>query len=556
MNPSPLLQRALVLNQQGRHDLAEKELRQHLASEPNDGFAHGLLAISCLEQERLKEAEQSAREAIGNAPDFAFTHYALARVLSSRNREDEAVTAIQEAIRLEPTDADYHGTMAGIEFDRRNWPAALAAAETGLQFDPEHVACNNLRAMALVKLGRKAEAGATIERTLARDPDDAFSHANQGWTLLEQGQRKPAMEHFRESLRLDPNNSWAQAGLVEAIKAGNPVYAIMLKYFLWTQKLSDRARWGILLGGYFGSRLLAGLSASNPEWSPWIMPLRALYIGFALLTWLAHPFFNLLLFLHPFGRHALNKDQRSQATWVGLCLALALGSLAAAPVTRSGFESFAANYFFLASLRLALLFNGGLGRSQTRDGHAIRRAAHVGQADAMAELDGVRVAAVFAADAQLDVRTVACGPSHRDLHQLADASLVNRGKRVLLDDFVLGVSARNEPESSRLMPRQVWVRSFVPKLKNSAVCAISSAVSAPRGISIIVPTHVSDLHLLFLLHTSLGDLVNDRDLEVEFLLEADERDHDFRLHLETFFVGDIRRGFKARRGPAFRVISG
>lgn len=324
---SPQLQRALVLHQQGRHDLAEKELRQHLATEPNDGFAHGLLAICSLEQERLNEAEQSAREAIGVAPDLAFTHYALARVLSSRNREAEAATAIREAIRLEPTDADFHCTLAGIEFDRRDWSAALAAAEMGLQFDPEHVGCNNIRAMALVKLGRKAEAGVTIERTLARDPDDAYSHANQGWTLLEQGQRKKAMEHFRESLRLDPTNEWAQAGLVEAIKAGNPVYAVMLKYFLWTQKLSDGARWGILLGGYFGSRLLAGLSASNPAWSPWIMPIRALYIAFALLTWLAHPIFNLLLFLHPFGRHALNKDQRAQATWVGLCLGLAVGSL-------------------------------------------------------------------------------------------------------------------------------------------------------------------------------------------------------------------------------------
>ena len=42
--------------------------------------------------------------------------------------------------------------------------------------------------------------------------------------------------------------------------------------------------------------------------------------------------------------------------------------------------------------------------------------------------------------------------------------------------------------SSRLMPRQVWVRSLVPNEKNSAVSAISSAVRAPRGISIIVPT--------------------------------------------------------------------
>jgi tetratricopeptide (TPR) repeat protein len=327
MNQTPQLERAGVLLQQGRHDLAEKELRQHLVQEPNDGFGHALLAVSLLEQERLDDAEQSAREAIGNAPDLAYAHYALARVLSSRNRENEAIDAINEAIRLEPTDADYHGMRAGIEFDRRRWQDALNAAEMGLQFDPEHTGCNNLRAMALVKLGRKSEAGATIERTLARDPDDAFSHANQGWTLLEQGRRKEAMNHFRESLRLDPSNDWARAGLVEALKAGNPLYAVMLKYFLWMQKLPDGARWGIIVGGYFANRLMSGAARSNPDLAPWLLPFRILYVVFAVFTWLAYPLFNLLLFLHPLGRHALDEEQRAQATWVGLCLALALGSL-------------------------------------------------------------------------------------------------------------------------------------------------------------------------------------------------------------------------------------
>lgn len=327
MNQSPQLQRALVLHEQGRHDLAEKELRQHLVAEPNDGFAQALLAVTLVELERRDEAEQTAIEAIGQAPDMAFAHYALARVLSDRNRYDDAIDSIQEAIRLEPTDADYHGMRAGLEFNRQRWSDALAAAETGLQFDPEHIGCNNLRAMALVKLGRKAEAGATIERNLARNPDDAHSHANQGWTLLEQGRRKEAMTHFRESLRLDPTNDWARGGLVEAIKAGNPIYAVMLKYFLWMQKLSGQVRWMIILGGYFGSRMLAGAADSNPALAPWIMPVRVLYIAFALLTWLAVPLFNLMLFLHPFGRHALNPEQRAQAGWVGLFLVLALGSI-------------------------------------------------------------------------------------------------------------------------------------------------------------------------------------------------------------------------------------
>ncbi len=328
MQTSPHLQRALVLQEQRRHELAEKELRQHLVDEPNDGFAHALLAVSLLEQERRNDAEQSAREAIGLAPDMAFTHYTLARVLADRNRHEDALAIIAEAIRLDPANADFHSMQASFRFQRESWAGALAAAETGLQFDPEHINCNNLRAMALVKLGRKAEAGATIDTTLARDPSDAFSHANKGWTLLEQGKRKQAMKHFHESLRLDPTNEWTRAGLVEAIKAGNPVYAVMLRYFLWMQKLSKRARWGIILGGFFGSRLLAGLSAANPDIAPWVMPVRVFYITFAVLTWLAHPVFNLMLFLHPYGRHALTEEQRSQATWVGLLLALALSSVA------------------------------------------------------------------------------------------------------------------------------------------------------------------------------------------------------------------------------------
>jgi hypothetical protein len=83
--------------------------------------------------------------------------------------------------------------------------------------------------------------------------------------------------------------------------------------------------------------------------------------------------------------------------------------------------------------------------------------------------------------------------------------------------------------SSRLTCRaQVWVRSFVPKLKNSAVWAISSAVSAPRGIFDHGADGVGDLHLLSPSAPAAATLVDDFDLEVELLLEADERDHDLR----------------------------
>ncbi len=326
MNPN--LERGLLLFQQSRHELAEAELRQALAAEPHDSYAHALLGLCLAEREKFKEATDEVRQAIHLGPDFPFAHYAHARVLYDRNHHKEALAAIQEAIRLDSTDADYFSMLAAIHFDEKRWQPALDAAEQGLQFDPEHVGCTNLRAMAMVKLGRRAEAGATIDAALAKAPENATTHANQGWTYLEKGEPKKALEHFREALRLDPENDWARHGIVEALKARNIIYAVMLKYFFWMSKLSSGAQWGIILGGYFGNRLLGSLARSNPDLAPWVLPLRILYVAFVVLTWTAYPMFNLLLRLNRFGRLALTPQQTVESNWVGTVFLLALISLA------------------------------------------------------------------------------------------------------------------------------------------------------------------------------------------------------------------------------------
>ena len=325
---NPHLERAILLYQQSRHELAEAELRQSLASDPDDAYAHSLLALCLAEREKFEDATQEARQAIQLGPDFPFAYYAHSRVLYDRNRYPEARAAIEEAIRLDPEDADYRSLLAGIHFDEKRWPEALNAAEQGLQFDAEHTGCTNLRAMAMVKLGRKAEAGATIDAALAKNPDNALTHANQGWTLLEQGEPRKALEHFREALRLDPENEWARSGIVEALKARNFIYAVMLKYFLWMSKLSGRAQWGIILIGYFGNRMLGAAAISNPALAPWLLPVRILYVAFALMTWLAYPLFNLLLRLNRFGRLALTREQVVASNWVGACVFATLVGLA------------------------------------------------------------------------------------------------------------------------------------------------------------------------------------------------------------------------------------
>ena len=328
-----------------------------LAQQPDDPHALAFLALSQIEQDKRNEALEAAREAVGIAPDQPFLHYVHAHVLRNVDRSDDAFRAVQEALRLDPADADSFALLSSIELARNRWPAALAAAEQALALNAEHVGAANLRAMALVRLGRKAEAMQSVDYALDRAPDNAFSHANQGWNCLHQNDPLKAQEHFREALRLDPNLDYAREGMLEALKARNPVYRVMLAYFLWLGRQSSRFQWAFIIGIFFGGRVARSLSESQPalNWIWW--PLLGLFYGFVYLSWTAHPMFNLMLRFDRFGRHVLSADQRTGATWFGITFGLALSSLVWWLATDSPVGLFSAVVCAILSICVAATFN-------------------------------------------------------------------------------------------------------------------------------------------------------------------------------------------------------
>lgn len=318
--------RAVLLFEQSRFDLAEQELRQSLSDEPGDSRAHALLAMCLCGRKDYETATLQAEEAIHLDPEVPLGYFALSSVLYQRGRLPEAEAAIEQALERAPWDADYYSQLASIRFEQRRWPAALEAAEEGLRLDAEHIGCTNLRAMSLVKLGRRAEAGAALGDALRREPEDALTHANQGWTLLEQRQPDKAVEHFREALRLEPDMEWARQGIIEALKARHWLYRQMLGYFLWMQRLGGRARWGVIIGLLLAQRVLAS-DAPGP-----LAPLGTILfcglLAFMFLTWTADPLFNLLLRFNRLGRLALSRQQIWASNCVAACLLLALVFLA------------------------------------------------------------------------------------------------------------------------------------------------------------------------------------------------------------------------------------
>ena len=96
-----------------------------------------------------------------------------------------------------------------------------------------------------------------------------------------------------------------------------------------------------------------------------------------------------------------------------------------------------------------------------------------------------RVAAVLAADAD-DVQ-VRLRYQQRSGSGGAPFCGPNRAEQVRLEDLVVRCqNAAHVITGSH--HKVIWVRSLVPKEKNSASVATSPAVTAARGVSIIVPT--------------------------------------------------------------------
>ena len=327
------LERALILYEQSRFDLAEQEVRRDLEAEPDNATAHALLGLCLAERGEHREAMWSAQEAVTREPNSSFAHYALASVLQDRERLDEAQQAILEAIRLDPKNTNYLAQLSSIRCDQGRWQDAIAAAEQGLRLDAEHVACINLRALALNKLGRAAEARAAIESALVRDPLHPVTHANLGWACLQKGDTSKALEHFREALRLDSEFAMARHGIVECLKSRYVVYRVLLRFMLWMAGLSRPWQWTLIVGGAIAYVILLVVAEEAPKLARIIWPILFVYLAFGVLTWIADPLFNLLLRLDRFGQLALTPAQRTASNWVGACVAGAIVGVGLAVLT-------------------------------------------------------------------------------------------------------------------------------------------------------------------------------------------------------------------------------
>lgn len=310
-------QRALLLFQQGRHELCERELGQILAAHPRDAWAHATLAHCLITRGKLDAAEASVRAALEEAPESDYAHQTLARLFIARGQLTDARAAVLEAVRLDPDYPGHRALFGVIELDLGNPAEALRAADEALALDPRHKESLNLRAKALIALGRSQDARQVVEQSLAVDPQHGDTHETMGAALLQAGDAEGAVACYREALRLDPNSAIARAGFLQALKAGNPLYRWLLKSVVWTGREKTAVRIGVVVSFISGKNLLMRLTDGGPSvWPIVVVVVGVLLALIFLVTWFADWLFNLLVRSDPLGRHMLTPRHRAASNYL------------------------------------------------------------------------------------------------------------------------------------------------------------------------------------------------------------------------------------------------
>ena len=314
--------KAMILYEQKRYDLAQPLLEEHLADRPDDGEALAYLALCQMRCGKVKSAWEQAQRAVDAQPDHGTPHYALALVARKRKRYKEAFQSINTALRASPDNADYLAFLGLLHLDKKSHAEALSAAETGLGFSADSINCQNIRALALTGLGRPGPGREILECILRDNPHDALTLANLGWNRLHQHQWKEALDYFSRSLQEDAENDNAREGLLEALRAHNPIYGFLLKYFLWLSRFSESKRWAIVVAETVLHRVLEGAGQRYRALRPLISLLMNLWGIFSYLTWVGRPLANLWLCLNPYGRRLLKNEEILESILVGTFLAL------------------------------------------------------------------------------------------------------------------------------------------------------------------------------------------------------------------------------------------
>ena len=164
----------LALCHLGQNDprAARRAAHRAIAAEPDDEWAHRLLAFTLLRGRRSRAARRAADRALAIAPEKAETLAMMVQVQLSRYRVRAAQRLATRNLVANPFSSLARQSAAGVALRRRRWAEAERQARAGLALTPHDPHLMMQLGTALQGQGQRPEAAEVYASAVRTDPTD------------------------------------------------------------------------------------------------------------------------------------------------------------------------------------------------------------------------------------------------------------------------------------------------------------------------------------------------------------------------------------------------
>ena len=185
-----VLEQALELNPDDRHERRLLAAVQLLANQPNDA----LTTLGPLLRNTGGSDEADALE--------------LAATAYEKNKETpQAVNMLRQAILLDPSNVNLYLDFANLSYAHDSFQVGIDVVSDGINLQPKAAALYFSRGVLYVQLAEYDKGQSDFEKAYELDPSQSLSAAAQGLAAAQQDDLDRALEKVRSSLKRKPNDA-------------------------------------------------------------------------------------------------------------------------------------------------------------------------------------------------------------------------------------------------------------------------------------------------------------------------------------------------------------
>jgi tetratricopeptide (TPR) repeat protein len=211
----------------GQWDRSLATALEWLSKEPENLRAHRVAGQSMINLERTEEAGPHVEKVLAGNPNDGFAHRLMAMVHFKEGKFHLADESIHKAISLNPTDAYHWYQLAHMSYSRGDLATAKKCAARARELDPRDANILNLSILCETDVTGAAKIQ-QYKDALALDPENATIYNNMGAQYLDNLKDYAAAEEcFRRALFFEPASKMFRKNLFITVKERDLVYRIL-----------------------------------------------------------------------------------------------------------------------------------------------------------------------------------------------------------------------------------------------------------------------------------------------------------------------------------------